>query len=166
MNSYTVEHKVLSGETIENVTRYNMAMKRIKNYRKMSMPYWYSQPYNILTSISGSDNPALPAENEWRWQTLIEPMRVNKSTVKFCCFDYGASSILWENANLGGSTMRGSFSVLLRQAIAKEYPRARPTGTATAFPIWRYLQPGLSHVNIYDTDWTIASTKYYVLFCT
>lgn len=46
---------------------------------------------------------------------------------------------LIEKENLGGSVNRGPSSLFLSHDMAKAYPRARPTGTATALPIWRYL---------------------------
>lgn len=43
------------------------------------------------------------------------------------------------NANLGGKVMSGSGPVSFLTAIPSAYPKARATGTATAFPTWQYL---------------------------
>jgi hypothetical protein len=93
-----------------------------------------------------------------RWMTELRCGKILFSLLKGC----GASkyySAFWNSdlanwrlvewENLGGNVISGSSPLSFWNAIPNVNPKARPTGTATAFPIWRYLQKSseAGHIN-------------------
>lgn len=63
--------------------------------------------------------------------------------------------------------MRGSSPLFFSHAVANAKPNARLTGTATAFPIWRYLQPKFNHFSVcslQSTQRKVGAHKKYVAY--
>lgn len=66
--------------------------------------------------------------------------------------------------NLGGNFMSGSSPPDFWKAMPRAYPRARETGTATAFPTWQYLQNVQKGENVTQTKHALLMYDVYTSF--